>query len=253
MPPESRPLIVAHRGACGHGPENTLPAFRQAWTLGAEAIEVDVRLSADGHIVCIHDADTARVAGTRRVVAESTLDELRRLDVGSGFGPSFRGACIPTLAEVFATAPAGKSVYVEVKCGPELVPPLLEAFRKSGLGTEQLVVISFTAGVVRALKDRAPDVRASWLCSCRRDEHGAFRPTAQEVIRTLAECGADGIGAHARLDDGEFIQAILAAGFEFHVWTVNDPRQAQWFARMGAASITTDYPEMLLDALREEE
>jgi glycerophosphoryl diester phosphodiesterase len=255
MPPEagSRPLIVAHRGACGHGPENTLPAFRQAWALGADAIEGDFRLTADGQIVCIHDADTRRVAGTRLVVAESTLEALRRLDVGSWYAASFRDARIPTLAEVLATIPGGKRLYLEVKSGPELIPPLLEVIRQAGLGAEQVVVISFDTAVIRTLKDQAPGLRAFWLCSCRRDAHGRFQPTSQEIIQTLVQCGADGFGAHGRLDDGTFIQDILAGGFEFHVWTLNDPRQALWFMEQGVRSITTDYPDRLLDRLARRE
>ena len=249
----ARPLVVAHRGACGHGPENTLPAIRQAWALGADAVEGDFRLTADGQIVCIHDADTARVANTRLVVAESTLEELRRLDVGGWYGPIFRDTRIPTIAEVFATIPVGRTLFLEVKSGPELIPPLLREIQQAGLGAEQLVVISFQAAVIRALKDQASWLRAFWLCSCRQDARGRFQPGSQEVIRTLVECGADGFGAHARLDDAAFIQDIRAAGFEFHVWTVNDPQQALWFMRMGAGSITTDYPERLLDALRHRE
>ena len=248
-----RPLVVAHRGGAGHGPENTLPAFRQAWDLGSDAIEGDFRLTADGQIVCIHDADTQRVAGTRWVVAESTLEQLRALDVGSWYGPSFRGARIPTITEVFATLPAGRILYVEVKCGPELIPPLLEAIRSAGLGVEQVVVISFHANVIRVLKDQAPRYKACWLASCRRNASGHFQPTCAQVLQTLVQCGADGFGAHARLDDAPFIHAILAAGFEFHAWTVNDPQQALWFMNLGARSLTTDYPERLLDALSRRE
>ncbi|MFM1902441.1 MAG: hypothetical protein RLZZ440_341, partial [Planctomycetota bacterium] len=75
-------LITAHRGASYDAPENTLAAFRLAWEQGADAIEADFRLTSDGQIVCVHDADTERVAGVRHVVAETPLAELRALDAG---------------------------------------------------------------------------------------------------------------------------------------------------------------------------
>jgi glycerophosphoryl diester phosphodiesterase len=251
MPPETRaqPLIVAHRGGAGHGPENTLAAFEQAWTLGADAIEGDFRLSRDGHIVCIHDADTQRVTGTRHVVAETDLEQLRALEVGSWFGAAWRGARIPTLDEVLATITPGRSLFVEVKCGPELIPPLLEAIGCVGLAAEQIVVISFHAEVIRALKQQARGYKACWLASCRRDARGRFQPDSDRVLHTLEQCGADGFGAHGRLDDAAFIHAIQQAGYEFHAWTVNDPERACWFRDLGVRSLTTDYPDRLRAAL----
>ena len=254
MPDESgaRPLIVAHRGGAGHGPENTLPAFSRAFAMGADAIEGDFHLSRDGHIVCLHDTDTARVAGTRRVVAESTLAELRGLEVGSWFAEAWRGARIPTLEEVLATIPPGRTLFAEVKCGPELITPLLETLRHDGFALEELVVISFHAQVIHRFKQLAPQGKACWLASCRRDDRGRFQPDRAEVLRTLAQCEADGFGAHGRLDDGGFIRAIQAAGFEFHAWSVNDPVRARWFRDLGARSLTTDYPDRLREALGRE-
>lgn len=251
MPPEGtrQPLIVAHRGGAGHGPENSLPAFRQAWALGADAIEGDFRLTADGQIVCIHDADTLRVTGTRRLVAASTLEELRRHELASAHGVTGHATRIPTLAEVFATVPAGKSLFLEIKCGTELIPPLRETIRQSGIGADRLLVISFHAEVIRALKVQLPAYPACWLASCRRDTSGRFRPSSAQVLQTLAQCGADGFGAHARLDDAAFIRAIVHAGLEFHAWDVNDPGRACWFRDQGAASLTTDHPVRLREAL----
>jgi glycerophosphoryl diester phosphodiesterase len=83
----AEPFIVAHRGASADAPENTLPAFELAWKQGADAIEGDFHLTRDGKIVCIHDYDTQRVSGSKRVVKDSTLDELRALDAGAWFWP----------------------------------------------------------------------------------------------------------------------------------------------------------------------
>lgn len=84
-------LIVAHRGASKRAPGNTLPAFELAWKQGADAIEGDFRLTKDGHVVCIHDETIKRTAGADLNVAQSTLSELRKLDVGAWFDPAFKG------------------------------------------------------------------------------------------------------------------------------------------------------------------
>src|SRR6478672_5367982 len=103
--------IIAHRGASFDAPENTLAAIRLGWDQGADGVEFDVRLSRDGQIVVIHDADTRRVANVDRLVSDQTVDELRQLDVGRWKGPQFAGERIPTLAEVLAIVPAGKTAF----------------------------------------------------------------------------------------------------------------------------------------------
>lgn len=95
------PLIVAHRGASLDAPENTIPAFKLAWEQGADAIEGDYFLTKDGHIVCIHDDNTKRVSDVNLIIRNSTLAELRTLDVGIHSGAAFKGAAIPIIDEVF--------------------------------------------------------------------------------------------------------------------------------------------------------
>src|SRR6185436_2480783 len=102
----------------------------------ADAVEFDVCLTKDGKIVVIHDADTKRVAGIARRVADQTLDELRGLDVGKWKDPKFAGEKIPTLAEALALTPAGKRVFIEVKCGPEIVSELKRVLADSVLKPE---------------------------------------------------------------------------------------------------------------------
>ena len=116
--------IIAHRGSSFLAPENTRAAAELAWREAADAVEGDFRLTADGQIVCIHDDTLKRTAGVDRRVSDLSLDELRRLDVGSWKGPQFAGQRTATLDEMLATVPRGKRFYVEVKCGAEIVPEL---------------------------------------------------------------------------------------------------------------------------------
>ena len=110
-------LNLAHRGALRDAPENTLAAFWRALELGADGVELDVTLSADGKIVVIHDDTVDRTTGGRGLVSELTLAELKRLDAGSWFAPEFADARIPTLDEVLQALPAPARINIELKSG----------------------------------------------------------------------------------------------------------------------------------------
>jgi len=235
------PLIVAHRGASRDAPENTIPAFQLAWEQGADAIEADFHLSKDGEIVCFHDADTARVAGTQLVVRQSTLAELKQLDVGATHGAAFNGTRIPTIAEVFATIPQGKKIFIEVKCGAEIIPTLLNEIDQSGLTQEQIVVISFNKQVIQQLKIKAPHYKASWLCSFKKQETGEITPSLATVLKTLKQIQADGLSSNTAVP-ASVIEAVSQQGYEWHVWTINDLNTARRMQALGVLSITTDVP-----------
>lgn len=242
---QAGPMIVAHRGASEDAPENTLPAFELAWKQGADAIEGDFRLTSDGHIVCIHDEDTKKVAGQKLLVHKSSLAKLRALDVGSWKDPRWKDTRIPTLPEVLRTVPPTGRIFIEVKCGPEIVPPLLRQIRASGLKARQVVIISFDDKVVRAVKKATPDYGANWICSFKK-RLGVTTPKRSAVIRTLASCQADGLSTNAwPAIDQVFVEAVRAAGCSYHVWTVDDGPTARRFIALGTKSITTNRPAAL--------
>lgn len=242
-------FIVAHRGASGDAPENTLPAFELAWEQGADAIEGDFHLTKDNRIACIHDYDTTKVAGTKLVVADSTFEELRKLDVGSWKSPKFAGTRIPSLEEVIATIPEGKKLYLEVKCGPEIVPTLAKTLAASELSPEQLVVISFNEDFVRQWKTAEPESRTMLLISFNR-RVPRLSPSLHEVIEKLKDTGADGVSTntHPALD-ANFVEGVKAADFEYHSWTINEADKARELMDMGSQSITTDFPGQLRSSL----
>lgn len=233
------PLIVAHRGASAEAPENTIPAFELAWEQGADAIEGDFHLTKDGHIVCVHDDNTKKVAGKDVRVRDTRLADLKALDVGSHHGGEFKDVRIPTLAEVIQTIPQGKKLYLEVKCGPEIVPSLLEQIKKSELEASQVVYISFKEAVIKALKEADPRCKAYWLYSFKRQ-----RPKIEDLLGSLREMKADGLSSNMKIPAGHIL-GLQRAGFEWHVWTVNDEESAERAAEMGVKSITTDKPALL--------
>jgi glycerophosphoryl diester phosphodiesterase len=249
------PWIIAHRGASADAPENTLAAFRLAWAQGADGIEGDFRLTRDGRIVCIHDADTQRVAGTKLVVKDSTLAELQALDVGSGKGEAWRGEKLPSLEEVLAVVPDGKRVFIELKSGSELVAPLAAVLKNASLADEQIVLICLDADVIAACKRLLPRVRCHWLTDYKQQDDGRWTPTVEEVIATIRQARADGLGTESRPEyvDEKFVRQLRAGGIdEFHVWTVDDAETARLYRRLGAWALTTNCPGKLRAALADE-
>lgn len=246
-PPSGRfPTIVAHRGASADAPENTLAAFRLGFEQGAEVIEGDFRLTRDGRIIAMHDADLARTTGDPRRVSDVTLEDVRRLDAGSWGrwrGSRFEGEPVPTLEEVLAIVPPERGILVEIKDSPRIVEALLDALRDSGLEADQVTIISFDASVIESLKRASPKWKAFWLTSFKRRD-GAWTPTVEEVVGTAQRIGADGVDvkAESKVVDEDFVRAVRAAGLELHVWTVNESGLADRLRNLGVDSITTDRP-----------
>ncbi len=239
------PLIVAHRGASKDAPENTLAAFRLAWEQAADAIEGDFHLTADGQILCFHDFDTKKSTGEKHVIAESTASVLQGLDIS--------GESMPRFADVLATVPDGGRIYVEVKCGPEIVEPMFALLDASGLRPDQIVVISFREDVIAKVKAERPGYVANWLCSTKPDALGRAKPSVDTILATLKRTGADGCGSNAhQFLDVEWVSALAKEGFATHVWTVDDPALAKRLAEIGVDSITTNVPAVVRRALEAE-
>jgi glycerophosphoryl diester phosphodiesterase len=239
--------IVGHRGASYDAPENTVTAIKLAWEQKADGSEFDVYLTKDGKIVVIHDKDTKRTAGgINRPVAESTFDELRALDVGRWKGETFAGEKIPTLAGMLATVPPGKRVFIEVKCGPEIVPELDRVLKAAKLKPEQTPVISFNPAVIAAVKKARPDVPAYWLVSLTAKKP----PAAAQLVARAKEIHADGLDVSpAAVLDETFTRTVKDAGLKVYVWTVNDPAVAKRMVGLGVDGITTDRPGWLREQL----
>ncbi len=241
--------IVGHRGASFDAPENTVASVKLAWEQKADAAEIDVYLSKDGKIVVIHDATTKRTATIDKKVVELNVDELKALDVGKWKNAKFAGERIPTLEEVLATVPTGKRVFIEVKCGPEIVPELSRLLKASQLKPEQTAVISFSSDVIAAMKKARPDLPAYWIVSLAPKNQ---KPrTAEELIAKAKEIKADGLDLSATpaILDKAFGTKVKDAGLNLYVWTVNDAELAKQMIAAGVESITTDRPGWLREQL----
>jgi glycerophosphoryl diester phosphodiesterase len=247
----SVPLVIAHRGASAHAPENTLPAFKLGWEAGADGVECDVRLTADCQVVCIHDADTTRVAGKSQVVENHSYADLQQLDVGAWQGVEFQDTRIPLLSELLAMTPFGKQVFIEIKTGVEILPSLFDVLDASSIDLRSVTVIAFDLELVRSLKQKRRDLRVYWLIDVTSNWLGRSRLKIQTVLETLIEIQAEGMGL--RLHSGinrEMVAAILSANVALNIWTVDDPTDARRYASFGVTSISSNEPALILAALK---
>lgn len=241
------PSIVAHRGASHDAPENTLAAFNLAWQQGADAIETDIWMTLDGKLACIHDGTTERISSKKLNVTASTLAQLQQLDAGLWKGRQWKGERIPALPEVLETVPKDKKILVEVKGGPPLVAPLINVIQDSPLTNDQIIVISFNQEVVLEVKSVRPSLKAFLLVGFDRDVNsGLWNPSQDILLKTLKEIKADGLDASvADCVNKGYVKAVHDAGFEFHVWTINDEALAARYCSFGIDSITTNRPKAI--------
>lgn len=254
---DCRPLVIGHRGASADAPENTLAAFDLAFDDGADGVEFDVRLAADGVPVVIHDATLARTALARGRAEALTSSELSRLGAGEWFNlrhpARARGAYaserVPTLARVFERY-GPRTLYAEMKCEePARRAPLARAvvglIRAHGL-SRSVVVKSFEHDSLGEVKRLAPEVRTAALFD--RSLRRPLRP-AHAIIDEADACGADEISLHRSLVRAATIEQARRRGFEVLAWTVNAPAALGRARALGLRAVFTDHPGRLRRAL----
>ena len=239
--------IIAHRGASYLAPENTMASVMLGWEKGAN-VEIDVYLTKDNKIVVIHDDTTERTAGTNVNVAESTSEELRKLDVGSFKSEEYAGEQIPFLADIVKTIPPGRKLYVEIKCGKEILPYLRELLAQSGK-MSRIVIIGFDLETV-AMSKELIDVPTYWLKgTSKTKETEQWIPHDPQLVQTAVNKGLDGLDVHYASVTKEFTDAVKASGQKLYVWTVDDPKEALRLVKLGVDGITTNRPGWLREQL----
>jgi len=231
-------MIIAHRGISFDLPENSLSAFNASWAVGVDGIEGDFHLTRDGSIVCIHDNNTSRVCNKNLVICNSTLQELKELNLQCE-GKDHLNIKIPTLTEVLKIVPSGKKIFIEIKCGVEILSPLVKELSRSKINSNQVVIISFDRQVVKELKEMAPEYKALLLYSYKEGRE------VSSLINEMFDIKADGIGTDNELSK-EFVEKVIISGLEYHSWTIDNADTANQLISWGSNSITTNEPELLI-------
>jgi len=236
------PRLIGHRGAAGHAPENTLVSMQKAFDLGARWVEVDVKLSADGASVLMHDATLERTTDGHGRVADVTLAEIKRLDAGCWFDVRFAGERVPTLAELVAFLhERGMGLNLELKPTPgqerETGRDVARDFQK--LWPAELpapVISSFRPEALQAFGEVAPAFERALLVPCL---VGDWRELAEIAGAGSMHCG----WRHLRRRD---VDEMRGVGYPVRVYTVNDRETAEKLYRWGVETVISDYPERLL-------
>jgi glycerophosphoryl diester phosphodiesterase len=235
--PQAHPLVVGHRGAKGHAPENTMSAFRTGGRLGADLVECDVHMSHDGHLVVFHDDHLDRTTDGKGWLKDHDLADLAKLDAGQGE----RIPTLDTLLEwVAASPPLG--VVIEIKNGPTFYERIdcavADAITRHDL-VERALVISFDHLVVRELKRRLPGVATGILYYAR------LADPMQVAWAALAES----IWPALPMVTPNLVQQAHEAGLAVFTWTANSPEDFDRALAAGVDGIGTDFPDLLLSRL----
>ena len=237
-------LIWAHRGASAKAPENTLAAFQLAHEMGADGVELDVQLTADGHVVCIHDETLDRTTTGRGPVVERTLHEVKAFDA-SGGREGFTGEAIPTLEEVLElVAPTAMTVNIELKNSIEPYPGIEEAILQivEGHGmTERIIYSSFNHISATRLARSSQRSRVGLLFSDVLAEPWDY---AQRLDVTALHPNWRYVSFVP-----ETIERCHALGLTINVWTVDNPETVRRLADLGADAVITNRPDVARAAL----
>ena len=229
---------VAHRGASGSCPENTLVAFQKALEIGVDEIELDLHSTRDGHLVVMHDAAVDRTTDGTGAIAELTLAEIKALDAGSAFGEQFRGERVPTWEEALDLVQGivGLNVHLKEGGAPDgnFERRVAKALQDFGMVDESIVACSDdSVGIFTGIDPRI---------ECRIFRAGR---TPEEYIRKSVEMGLRTMQPGRDITTRDFVGKAHAAGRIVHVFHADTPEDMRSFIEIGVDGILTNYPERL--------
>jgi glycerophosphoryl diester phosphodiesterase len=236
---EDRTEVMAHRGASGMAPENTMAAIQAAIDSGADWVEIDVQETADGAIVVIHDSDLKKIAGNAMKVADSTLTELQQLDIGSWFGPEFADQRILTLKQVLQQCEGKIGVNIELKYYgkekrlEESVAGIVEA---TGM-QDQVLLMSLSHQGIKKMRSIRPDWEMGLLSSV--------------ALGNIIGLDVDFLALNAKSTSSSKIHNIHKRNKKVMVWTVNDAVGMSVMFSRGVDAIITDEPALAVSVLRQ--
>jgi glycerophosphoryl diester phosphodiesterase len=226
-------LNIAHRGASGHYPENTLAAFEAAIEIGVAMCELDVHVTRDGIAVVIHDATVDRTTDAKGAVAAMTLAELQRADAGIRFGRQFAGQRIPTLDEVFRLTAGRCGLNIELK-GIGAEAPVCELIGAYDAFATALVS-SFDWAMLARVREIDSRIRLGLLSK----DH------PQHLLDAASEMRAYAINPDVNIVSAGLCTTAHARGLKLYAWTCDDPRRMRRLIANGVDGIMTNYPERL--------
>lgn len=233
-----RVLVIGHRGALGHAPENTMSSFERGLEIGCDLIELDVHMSADGHVVVMHDADVSRTTDGRGRLKDMDLVAVKKLDAGIRFNERFRGERVPTLEEVLDWARTRIGLVIEIKGDPQpaegIESKIIDLIARYGMMND-VMVISFYHEAVRRVKELEPRLAAGIL----------YSGQLVDTVAAARAARADSVRPQWYYWTAKLVQEVHAAGLTASTWVANDEKVMKHLVAMGIDSIGCDYPDRL--------
>lgn len=244
-------IIIAHRGESYDAPENTMAAINLAWERKARAVEIDIQLTADNEIVVIHDKDTLRICGKKKIIKESSLKELRLLNAGFHKEGNWENELIPNLSEVLATVPVDGKLIIEIKSDDRILPKLKYELSQSNLNNSQIELIDFNLTTLAKAKKLMPQYKMLWLLNL-----DYIIPwwliwvNKRKIIKKVKKFDLDGVNVWAgKLLNQSFVSVLKKAGLLVYSWTVNKPDKANSLINLDIDGITTDRAGWMMEQL----
>tara|TARA_B100001059_G_C17784753_1_gene556390 strand:+ start:197 stop:949 length:753 start_codon:yes stop_codon:yes gene_type:complete len=231
-------MLTAHRGAASLAPENTLASIEQAAKVGANWVEIDTQLSADGIPMVFHDKTVNRCTNGTGNIADLDLTMLKTLDAGSWFGNEFVGTPIPTLNEALdkcleldLTLNLEIKIYNDKAIKP-LVKEVIALIKQKHFPIEKLLISSFKKEALSICQELMPEVRRGFICEVWNDFS----------LESLQPLDLYSIHIDHRILDEPIAKAIKTSGAILKIWTLNDPLLASKYLNLGVDNIITDVP-----------
>ncbi|WP_425441461.1 glycerophosphodiester phosphodiesterase [Salinibacillus kushneri] len=237
---------VAHRGASGHAPENTMAAFEKAFEMKSDYIEIDVQMTKDGELIAIHDTTVDRTTNGMGFVGDFTLEEIQQLDAGSWFDEEFAGEQIPTFEEIVDKYRGKVGLLIELK-SPELYPGVEE--KVADVLTERnmhrpnnnkVIIQSFNHESVQRSKELLPNIPHGVLAGMN------WAEVTDEQLQEFAAY-ADYFNPNRNFVDEELVERVHRSGMEIYAYTVREQKHADELFEAGVDGIITDFPEYVYD------
>lgn len=232
-------VVIAHRGAAGKAPENTLAAIKQAINDGADWVEIDVQETVDGEVVVIHDSDFMKLAGVNLKVWDGSLKKIKEIDVGSWFAPQFSAERVPTLVEVLEETRGKVRVMIELKYygyDKQLEQRVVDIVERTDM-VDDVAIMSLKYDGVEKIRTLRPDWAVGLLSA--------------KTIGEIAVLDVDFLAVNIGMATPGFIRNAQSHSKKVFVWTVNDKVSMSRMMSLGIDGIITDEPELAREVLVE--
>ena len=235
-------VCIAHRGNSHQAPENTLVAYREAAEIGADLAECDVDITADGHVVLMHDRSVDRTTDGSGLVQELTLEQLKALDAGSWKAEAYAGETVPTLHELMSQhTDDGLQIVVEIKAAG-IAEQVVSILRDQD-AAHRAVAFSFDRPTINAAAALEPALPCFWLTGQIPEETGEMRALVNQAVAD----GLAGLSVHLGAVRPDWIRYAHSRGLSVWVWTVNDATGWATVCAAGVDGIITDVPEAFIE------